>query len=67
MRMSVTLDKDLLEEAQRLLGKKSKSSVIREALLELLRKKRREKAIEHAGNIEMDITLEDLLRLREEG
>jgi metal-responsive CopG/Arc/MetJ family transcriptional regulator len=67
MRMSVTLDKELLDEAQSILCKKTKREVIEEALRELVRKKRREEAIEHAGKIDMDIDLEELLKMREEG
>jgi len=67
MRLSVTLDKDLLEEAQKIMEGKSKKRVIEEALKELIRKKRREGAIKHAGSIKMDITLEALLKSREEG
>lgn len=67
MRMSVTLDKRLLEEAQSILCKKTKREVIEEALRELVRKKRREEAIEHAGKIDMDIDLEELMKMREEG
>lgn len=67
MRMSVTLDKKLLEEAQSILCKKTKREVIEEALRELVRKKRREEAIEHAGKIDMDIDLEELMKMREEG
>ncbi len=67
MMMSVTLDKRLLEEAQSILCKKTKREVIEEALRELVRKKRREEAIEHAGKIDMDIDLEELMKIREEG
>lgn len=67
MRMSVTLDEKLLEEAQEVSGKKIKREVIEEALKELIRKKRREEAIKSAGTIQVDITLEELIRKREEG
>jgi len=67
MRMSVTLDEKLLEEAQEVSGKKIKREVIEEALKEFIKKKRREEAIKHAGTIQVDITLEELLRMREEG
>lgn len=67
MRMSVTLDKKLLDEAQSILCKKTKREVIEEALRELVRKKRRDEAIEHAGKIDMDIDLEELMRMRKEG
>jgi len=67
MRMSVTLDEKLLEEAQEVSGKKIKREVIEEALKELIRKKRREEAIKSAGTIQVDITLEELIKKREEG
>jgi metal-responsive CopG/Arc/MetJ family transcriptional regulator len=67
MRLSVTLDKGLLEEAQSILVDKTKREVIEVALKELIRKKRREEAIEHAGKIDMDMDLKELLKIREEG
>lgn len=67
MRMTVSLDEELLEEAKSVLGKKTKKEVIEEALRELVRKKRRERAIADAGKIYLDITLEELLKMREEG
>ena len=67
MRMSVTLNEQLLEEAQEVTGRKTKREVIEEALKEIIRKKRRDGAIQHAGTIQIDMTLEELLRMREEG
>lgn len=67
MRMTISLQKELLEEAQRLLKKKNKKEVIEDTLRELIRKKRREEAIKHAGKVEIDITLDKLLSLREQG
>jgi len=67
MRMSVTLDEGLLEEAQALLKKKTKREVIEEALRELIKSRKRQDAIQYAGKIEMDITLKQLLKMREEG
>ncbi len=67
MRLSVTLDKELLEEAQAILADKTKREVIEVALKEFIRKKRREEAIEHAGKIDMDMDLKELLKIREEG
>lgn len=65
MRMSVALDEKLLEDAQRLIGKKTKREVIDEALRDIIRKKRREHAIAHAGKIKIDMTLRELHALRE--
>ena len=67
MRMSITFKKELLEEAQRLFNKKTKKEMIEDAFRELIRKKRREEAIKHAGKVEMDITLDELLSLRKQG
>jgi len=67
MRMSISLERELLEEAQKLLKKKTKKEVIEEALRELIRKKRREEAIKHAGKIKIDITHDELLALRKQG
>ena len=67
MRMTISLQKELLEKTQRLLKKKNKKEVIEDALRELIRKKRREEAIKHAGKVEIDITLDELFSLREQG
>ena len=67
MRMTISLQKELLEKAQRLLKKKNKKEVIEDTLRELIRKKRREEAIKHAGKVEIDITLDELFSLREQG
>ena len=50
MRMSVTLDEKLLEEALEVSDKKVKRELIEEALKEFIRKKRRDEAIRHAGH-----------------
>jgi len=41
--------------------------VIEVAHRELIRKKRREQAFEHAGKIKIDITVDELLNLKKEG
>ena len=64
MRMTVTLDEKLLEEARMISKKKTKREVIEEALREFVRRKRREDALKHAGTIDMDIDLEDLIKMR---
>ncbi len=67
MGMTITIDENLIKEAKALTGKKTKREVIEEALREIIRKKRRERAIEHAGKIQIDITLDELLKLRGQG
>ena len=66
MRMTVTLDEKLLEEARMISKKKTKREVIEEALREFVRRKRREDALKYAGTIDMDIDLEDLIKMREQ-
>jgi len=67
MRMSVTLDEKLLEEALEVSDKRVKRELIEEALKEFIRKKRRDEAIRHAGTIQIEMNLEELLRMRGEG
>jgi metal-responsive CopG/Arc/MetJ family transcriptional regulator len=67
MRMSVTLDDRLLEEALEVSGKRVKRELIEEALKEFIRKKRRDEAIRHAGTIQIEMSLEELLRMRGAG
>jgi Arc/MetJ family transcription regulator len=64
-RMTVTLDETILEEAKHLLHTHTKRETIETALKEIIKQKKREKAIEHCGNIELDITQEELESYRE--
>jgi Arc/MetJ family transcription regulator len=64
MRTTLDLDPELLEEAQRELNLKSKKAVIEEALRELIAARRRRELIGMIGNFELDLTPEDLRKLR---
>ena len=66
MRMSVTLDDELLEEVMSAFGVTVKREAIEIALKEALRSKRRTEALRHRGGIELDIDLKGLERLRAE-
>ncbi len=57
MRTTLDLPEELLEEARRLLGFKSKTDTIVLSLQELVRKKRIEKLKDLSGSIELDIDL----------
>ena len=57
MRTTLDLPEDLLEEATRLLGFKSKTDTVVVSLQELIRKKRIEKLKNLAGQIELEIDL----------
>jgi hypothetical protein len=62
--MSVTLDRSLLEHAQKTTGIKVKRKVLEEGLQELIRKYKKMEAIRHAGSIEMMLSLRELQKMR---
>jgi Arc/MetJ family transcription regulator len=66
-RMTVTLDPDLLHEAQEVLGTATKADTLRRALEDVLRRDRLARALEHQGQIDLDLDLDRLAALREEG
>lgn len=66
-RMTVTIDEDLIEEARSALGAATKSDAIRQALEEVLRRRKLQRALENAGKVELDIDPDRLRKLREEG
>lgn len=63
-RLMVEIDEQLLEEARRLSGARTKRATIELALKELVRRERARRIIEHAGRIELDLTREELDRWR---
>ncbi|MCZ6479930.1 MAG: type II toxin-antitoxin system VapB family antitoxin [candidate division NC10 bacterium] len=67
MRLSVTVEKQLLEKAIRVSGAKTKREAIEMGLRELLRRASRERMIEHAGKVDLGLTLKELLKRRLEG
>ncbi|MEW5706104.1 MAG: type II toxin-antitoxin system VapB family antitoxin [Actinomycetota bacterium] len=67
MRFTVSIDPDLIEQAKRISGAKTKKEAIELALKELVRKHRLREAASHAGKVDMAITKEDLEKLRAEG
>ena len=66
-RMSVTIDDALIEEAKEVFGVDSRAEAIRRALREALRRRRLALALEHRGQIDLDVDREELRRLREDG
>lgn len=58
MRTTIDLPEELVEEARRLLGFKSKTDTIVVSLQELIRKKRIETLKSLAGKIELDIDID---------
>ena len=66
-RMTVTLDEQIVNEARDLLKTKTKRETIETALIEVIKEKKREKALKHCGEIELDIDQEKLSAYRENG
>ena len=64
-RMTVTLDERIVSEARDLLHTKTKRETIEMALIEIIKEKKREKALNHCGKIELDIDQEKLSVYRE--
>jgi Arc/MetJ family transcription regulator len=63
MRTNVEIDDDLINEAQRLTGLKTKRAVVEEGLKTLVRVKRQMKILELAGKVEF---WDDVIRDRDE-
>lgn len=65
VRTNIDIDDDVLEEAQRLTGLKTKRAVVHEGLRTLIRLKRRREALDLAGKIEWAGNIDDDMRRRE--
>ncbi len=66
MRLSVTIDPELVEEAVRLSKARSKRQAIETALKEFIRRRRLEGMITRAGRVPLALSVEDLLKRRAE-
>ncbi len=66
MRRTVVIDDKLLEEARQVLGTKSIRDTVEAGLREAIRKRRLEQLRRSLGKVELDLTLDELLRLRNE-
>ena len=64
MRTTLDLDEELLAEAKRITKAKSKKAVIEQALSELIRSRRIEQLRRMIGTDVIDLTPEDLRRMR---
>ncbi len=64
MRMSVTLDDNLVKQVMETFNTSTKREAIELALREALRSIKRKQALEHRNSLELEISQEDLERLR---
>lgn len=66
MRRTVVIDDDLLEEARQALGTGSIRDTVEAGLRQAVRRHRLEKLRRSLGKLDLDLTLEELARLRDE-
>ncbi len=66
MRRTVVIDDKLLEEAREALGTRGVRETIEAGLREVIRKRRLEELRRSLGTVELDLTPEELERLRNE-
>ena len=66
MRTTLELDEELLREAMRLLGTKTKRETVRRALEAVVAQRRKERLQAKLGRLDLDLTLADLKRMRED-
>lgn len=66
MRTTVDINEELLIEAMRLAGARSKKEVIHLSLQELIRQKRIERLLKKLGKFPLDLTPQELEKLRED-
>lgn len=65
MRRTVVIDDELLDEARRILGTKGIRETIETGLREAIRRRRLEQLRRYLGKADMDLTNEELARLRD--
>jgi len=66
MRSTIDIDEKLLKEAQKITGAKTKKELVNLSLRELIRKKRKEHLINLFGSPVLNISLEDVEKLRKD-
>ena len=66
MRSTIDIDEKLLKEAQKITGAKTKKELVNLSLQELIRKKRKEHLISLFGSSVLNISLEDVKKLRKD-
>lgn len=66
-RMTVTIDDELLDQAKKAIGARTRAAAIRTALEEAVRRRRLAEVAEQRGQLHLRGDLAELRRLREEG
>ncbi len=65
IKTTVVLDEALLQEAKKAMGVTTNREAIDSALREIVKRYQRERLIEEAGTYDLDLTQEDIRRMRE--
>ena len=65
MRTTLDVDEEVLQEAMKLLGVKTKREAVRRALQAIIAQKRREALRAKLGQLDLALTLEDLVEMRQ--
>ncbi|MDP4681153.1 MAG: type II toxin-antitoxin system VapB family antitoxin [Cyclobacteriaceae bacterium] len=63
MRTTLDISSELLSEAMKISGAKTKSQVIKEALQEMIAREKRQRLLNFKGKVDLDVDL-DILRER---
>jgi Arc/MetJ family transcription regulator len=58
MRTTLDLDKKLLDEAMKWTGESTKTSVINEALKEIIKNRKRLRLVEMAGKVKLEVNID---------
>ena len=66
MRLTLTVDPELLDEVRRLTGTRTKREALDLALREFVRRRRLTGIITRGGTVDLAISLDDLLKRRED-
>ena len=66
MRTTLMINENLLSEAMKISGAKSKKETVEKALAELIKKKKRAKLLEMEGKISLSFNLQEFLENRRE-
>lgn len=66
MRLTLTVDPELLETVRRLAGTRTKREALNLALREFVRRRRLAGIITRGGTVDLAVSLEDLLKRRED-
>jgi len=64
MRTTLAINEDLLDEAKKLSGAKTKKETIEKALKELIQRRKSKKLIDLEGQVELSYTVEELIKRR---